>query len=143
MALTAQKIKFADFYFELGGEGHGTEAARLAGYKERSAASQACRLLKDAEVLAYIRGRMREMRADERIAKPEEVMRFFSEVMRGEVKDQFDLDAQLADRIKAGVELMKRYTCIEERELAAREREKNSGNGGVIFEFEKEGAADG
>ena len=86
---------------------------------------------------------MREMRADERIAKPEEVMRFFSEVMRGEVKDQFDLDAQLADRIKAGVELMKRYTCIEERELAAREREKNSGNGGVIFEFAKEGAADG
>ena len=29
--------------------------------------------------------------------------------MRGEVKDQFDIDASLTDRLSAGRELMKRY----------------------------------
>ena len=152
MALTNQKISFAEAYISRGGKGHGTEAAIEAGYSERSAHSQASRLLKDAEVLAYIRGRMRDMRADDRIAKPEEVMRFFSAVMRGEVKDQFDLDPQLADRLKGGVELMKRYNCIEDREIAARERaerarerEENAGTGGVVFSFVEEegGGADG
>ena len=118
MALSEKKILFAEAYIRLGGKGHGTEAAKEAGYSEKSAASQANRLLKDAEICAYIRGRMRAMRADA-IAQTDEVMKFFSAVMRGEIKDQFDLDAQLADRIKAGVELMKRYTCLEEREQSA------------------------
>lgn len=135
MALTAQKINFAEAYIRLGGKGHGTEAAIEAGYSEKSAHAQACRLLKDAEVLAYIRGRLRAMRADV-IAQTDEVMEFFSKVMRGEVKDQFDLDAQLADRIKAGVELMKRYTCIEERES----RDSSRTTGAVIrFEEDEDG----
>lgn len=144
MALTTQKINFAEAYIRLGGKGHGTEAAIEAGYSEKSAHSQASRLLKDAEIAAYIRGRMRAMRADV-IAQTDEIMRFFTEVMRGNVKDQFDLDPQLADRIKAGVELMKRYTCMEEREIAGREREEKAreNNGGVVFCFEEEGGGDG
>lgn len=33
----------------------------------------------------------------------------YSAVLRGEVKDQFDMDAALSDRLAAGRELMKRY----------------------------------
>ncbi len=46
---------------------------------------------------------------DKRIADVAEVLQFFSSVMRGEVKDQFDMDAALSDRLSAGRELMKRY----------------------------------
>lgn len=130
--LSEKKIRFAEAYIRLGGTGYGAEAATEAGYSAKSAASQANRLLKDAEVCAYIRGRMRDMRADV-IAQTDEVMKFFTQVMRGEVKDQFDLDAQLADRIKAGVELMKRYTILEEREQGAGIK-----NAVLRFEWSKE-----
>ena len=49
----------------------------------------------------------------ERVASADEVMRFFSSVMRGEVTDQFGLDASLSDRISAGKELMKRYNAVK------------------------------
>nr|DAE35654.1 MAG TPA: terminase small subunit [Caudoviricetes sp.] len=47
------------------------------------------------------------------IADSDEVLRFYSAVMRGEVKDQFGLDAALGDRLKAGDSLMKRYAVSE------------------------------
>lgn len=45
------------------------------------------------------------------MADADEVLRFYSAVMRGEVKDQFGLDASLTDRLKAGDALMKRYAA--------------------------------
>ena len=57
---------------------------------------------------------MAELEA-QRVASADEVMRFFSSVMRGEVKDQFGLDASLQDRLNAGKELMKRYAAIKDR----------------------------
>ena len=47
--------------------------------------------------------------AEHYVAKGDEVLRFFSSVMRGEVKDQFGLDSQLSDRIDAAKQLQKRY----------------------------------
>lgn len=44
----------------------------------------------------------------ENTANAEEILYFFSEVMRGRVKDQFGLDAPLSERLKAAVELAKR-----------------------------------
>lgn len=64
------------------------------------------------DVSAYIKSRMAELET-QRVASADEVMRFFSSVMRGEVKDQFGLDASLQDRLNAGKELMKRYAAIE------------------------------
>lgn len=52
-------------------------------------------------------------------------MRFFSSVMRGEVSDQFGLDASLSDRISAGKELMKRYSLSEDRNKGAMEKLDN------------------
>ena len=47
--------------------------------------------------------------AKKRVADANEVIEFYTAVMRGQVKDQFGLDASLADRLKAGDSLMKRY----------------------------------
>ena len=43
-----------------------------------------------------------------RVADGQEVMEYFTKVMRGEVKDQFGLDAPLSERTKAAQELAKR-----------------------------------
>lgn len=50
------------------------------------------------------------------MATATEVMEYFTAVMRGEVPDQFGLDASLADRTKAAQELAKRTIDIENRE---------------------------
>ena len=115
MNLTPKQKAFADAYIETGNQ---TEAARRAGYSDPN--SQAARLLVNVGISAYIKSRMAELEA-QRVASADEVMRFFSSVMRGEVKDQFGLDASLQDRLNAGKELMKRYSAITPRAEKASE----------------------
>lgn len=107
MSLTQKHQAFADYYIETG---NATESAKKAGYSEKTAYSQGSRLLKDAEISAYIADRMGEQ-AKKRVADANEVIEFFTAVMRGEVKDQFGLDTSVADRLKAGDSLMKRYAA--------------------------------
>lgn len=109
MKLTPKQKAFADAYIETGNQ---TEAARRAGYSEKSAKVLGCNALTNVNVSAYIKERLGALEA-QRVASADEVMRFFSSVMRGEVKDQFGLDASLQDRLNAGKELMKRYAAIE------------------------------
>ena len=116
MNLTEKQKAFADAYIETGNQ---TEAARRAGYSSKTAYSIGNENLKKPEVSAYIKSRMDELEA-QRVASADEVMRFFSSVMRGEVKDQFGLDASLQDRLNAGKELMKRYAAIEPKGEKAR-----------------------
>ena len=117
MNLTEKQKAFADAYIETGNQ---TEAARRAGYSSKTAYSIGNENLKKPEVSAYIKERMAELEA-QRVASADEVMRFFSSVMRGEVKDQFGLDASLQDRLNAGKELMKRYSAITPRAEKASE----------------------
>ena len=56
------------------------------------------------------------------IAESDEVLKFYTAVMRGEVKDQFGLDASLSDRLKAGDSLMKRYAAASDRNKGALEK---------------------
>ena len=49
----------------------------------------------------------------ETIADADEIMQYFTKVMRGEVKDQFGLDAPLSERTAAARELAKRIVDIE------------------------------
>lgn len=49
------------------------------------------------------------------IADANEVMEYFTSVMRGEVKDQFGLDAPLTERTNAAKELAKRTVDVEQR----------------------------
>ena len=71
--------------------------------------------MQKASVKAYIEERLktaaepRERAEAERklVADGDEVLRFLSATMRGEVKDQFGLDAQLKDRLAAAKELQR------------------------------------
>ena len=56
------------------------------------------------------------------VASTDEVLRFYSAVMRGQEKDQFGLDASLTDRIKAANSLMKRYAVADDRQRSTMEK---------------------
>lgn len=109
MNLTPKQKAFADYYIECG---NATEAARKAGYSEKTCRSIGAENLTKPDISAYIAERMQPIEKD-RIASADEVLAFFTSVMRGEVKDQFGLDAALSDRLNAGKELMKRHTAAE------------------------------
>ena len=57
---------------------------------------------------------MRQVREHD-VADATEVMMYFTQVMRGELKDQFGLDASLSDRTTAAKELAKRTIDMENR----------------------------
>ena len=60
--------------------------------------------------------------AKRRIADADEVLDYLSGVMRGEIKDQFGLDASLQDRTKAAQELLKRYAVADQRQQSTMQR---------------------
>ena len=93
--LTPKQKAFCDEYLICG---NASEAARKAGYGEN---------LKKPVIAEYIAKRQKEIE-DARIADVAEVMQFLTSVMRGEVKDQFDLDAPLSERTNAAKEILKR-----------------------------------
>lgn len=105
MKLTPKQKAFADEYLICG---NATEAAKKAGYNPKSARQMATENLAKPSISSYIAERQKQIESS-RIADVKEVMEFYSAVMRGEVKDQFDMDASLTDRLSAGRELMKRY----------------------------------
>lgn len=105
MNLTPKQKAFADEYLICGNI---TQAAIKAGYSEKSARVIGQENLQKPAVLSYIEERQKQI-DNSRIADVKEVLEFYSSVLRGEIKDQFDMDAALSDRLAAGRELMKRY----------------------------------
>ncbi len=103
--MTPRQKAFADYYIKTG---NASEAARKAGYSEKTARQMATENLTKPSIVKYIAERMAHQ-DKARVASADEVLQFYSAVIRGEVKDQFGLDASLADRIKAADSLMKRY----------------------------------
>ena len=69
-------------------------------------------------ISAYIAERVKPTE-EKRIATGDEVMEFFTAVMRGEIKDAFDLPPSLADRKDAAKELAKRTIDIESKKADA------------------------
>lgn len=116
MKLTPKQKAFADYYIECG---NATEAAKKAGYSEKAARQIGTENLSKPSISAYIAERM-GTQDKKRVADADEVMEFYTAVMRGEVKDQFGLDTALSDRLKAGTELMKRYSAAEGAKSAHR-----------------------
>jgi phage terminase small subunit len=110
--LTPKQKAFADYYIECG---NAAEAYRKAGYKNyKSAAVEASKARNNPKVSQYIEERQKQIE-DSRIASAAEIMQYFTSVMRGEVKDQFGLDAPLAERTKAAVELAKRKVDVAQK----------------------------
>lgn len=109
---------FADYYIETG---NASEAAKKAGYKPDGLNKRVTRLMANDGISQYIKERM-EQADKKRIASADEVIAFYTAVIRGEIKDQFGLDASLADRIKAADSLMKRYNVADDRNRATKEK---------------------
>lgn len=109
MKLTPKQKDFCEYYLQTG---NAAEAARKAGYSEKTARVIGPENLSKPAISEYITKRRAEM-DKALIADSNEVLRFYSAVMRGEVKDQFGLDASLSDRLKAGDSLMKRYSSSD------------------------------
>lgn len=107
--LTPKQKAFADYYIECG---NATEAAKRAGYSKRTARVIGQENLLKPAISAYIAERQKQIE-DSRIASAAEVQRFYSSVLRGEIKDQFGLEASLDTRMAAGRELMKRHERTE------------------------------
>jgi len=80
VALTEKQKRFADYYIETG---NATEAAGLAGYSERTAYSIGGENLRKPEIKNYIDERLKQLDA-ERIADATEVLKYLTEVIRGE-----------------------------------------------------------
>lgn len=105
--MTPRQKKFCEYYIQ---SGNATDAARKAGYSEKTARAIGNENLTKPDIQAYIQERIGDQ-DKKRVADANEVLEFYSAVMRGEVKDQFGLDASLSDRLKAGDSLMKRYAA--------------------------------
>ena len=116
--LTPKQKAFADYYIECG---NASEAARRAGYSPKTAEKIGSENLQKPEISAYIQERMAQQDAS-RVASADEVLRFYSSVMRGQEKDAFGLDPSLADRLKAADSLMKRYAIGVEKQKGTLEK---------------------
>lgn len=101
---TPKQKAFADEFLKCGNQ---TEAAKRAGYSEKTARQAGAENMKKPVVLEYIQKRQKQIE-DARIADITEIMQYLTSVMRGEVKDQFDLDAPLSERTRCAQELLKR-----------------------------------
>ncbi len=95
------------------------QAYRIKPEKRKYARTQAAHLLADnakpgtakynmqqyyKALQEYFAG-MEDAESGKRIADAQDVLAFLSSVMNGEIKDQFDLDAALTDRLKASEQL--------------------------------------
>ena len=116
--LTEKQKRFADYYIETG---NGTQSAIRAGYSEKVAKETAYENLTKAHIREYIDEHI-EKADNNRIASANEVLEFLTGVMRGEIKDQFELDPSLSDRISASKELAKRYGLDKKKEETKKER---------------------
>ena len=107
-------IKEKAFCREYTKTGNGREAAIKAGYAPKSANVTASKLLTKSNIHDEIT-RIMDKKEKKAIMDAQEVMELFSAIARGEVKDQFGLDASLNDRLKAMNEIAKRTVDVENR----------------------------
>lgn len=106
--LTVKEAKFIDTYLEIGNQRQSVIAAK---YKTNCPGQKAQELLSKNYIAEEIDFRLKKLE-DEKIASAQEIMKYFTSVMRGEIKDQFGLEAPLGERTKAAQELAKRQIDI-------------------------------
>lgn len=107
--LSIKQKRFCEYYAQTG---NATESAKMAGYSEKTAYRTGADNLKKPHVLAYINELTRDD-DEKRIADAKEILQYFTSVMRGEVNDQFGLDAPLKERTRAATELAKRIIDVK------------------------------
>lgn len=96
-------------------------AAKDAGYNIKDGGSYKAvgsKVLKRDYIYEELLYRLEEL-DNESIADADEIMRYFTNVMRGVEKDQFGLDAPLSERTAAAKELAKRLIDVPAKALEA------------------------
>lgn len=110
-ALTPKEATFINEYVKTG---NGKQSVINAGYEFKVPSRYANELLNKPYINNEIRYRLEQAKTDA-IADANEVMEYLTKVMRGELKDQFGLEASLSERTKAAQELAKRTIDIENK----------------------------
>lgn len=114
--LTEKQKAFCEYYIK---SLNATEAAKLAGYSEKTAYASGAENLRKPQIKQYIDSVMKNLQS-ERIADADEILQYLTDVMRGKVKDQFDMDASITDRTRAAELLGKRYRLfVDKQEVTA------------------------
>ena len=101
---TEKELLFIENYMSNGY--NGTVAVQQAGYRTKAPSRYASDLLRKSAISEEITARLQAL-DDAKIADATEVLQFYTSVMRGEVLDQFGIEASLDTRIKAANELAK------------------------------------
>ena len=109
--LTPKEAKFIDNYVETG---NARQSYILAYGNKSSAAQLANRLLNKDYIKVEIAYRLEKAKT-ESIASAQEIMEYWTRVMRGEEKDQFNLEVPIGERTRAAQELAKRIIDIPEK----------------------------
>lgn len=107
---TVKEAMFIDAYMESGDLKYAT---KVAGFAKPGVATGE-KLLSMPHINKEVKKRTYQMKRKS-VASAEEVMKYFSDVMRGEIKDQFGLEAPLSERTRAAQELAKRTIDIENK----------------------------
>ena len=114
--LTALEQKFVTNYIKCGVAIQALKDTGLQLENDVSYRNAAYRMLNQANIKKEITRVINEELKPETVATANEVMTYFTAVMRGEVKDQFGLEAPLSERTRAAQELAKRTIDIQNRE---------------------------
>lgn len=107
--LTQLEARFIDEYIA---SGNARQSVINAGYKTKTPSQYANMLLHLDYIWKEIEHRMDE-RKSSAIADMNEIMEYYSDVMRGKITDQFGLEAPLSERTKAASELARRHEAFE------------------------------
>lgn len=117
--LTPGEAHFIDNYIQ----SNNGQQSYLDAYPKsnpKNARQNAHTLLTKSYIADEIRFRLEQAKT-ESIADATEILQYFTDVMRGKIKDQFGLEASLGERTKAAQELAKRQIDIQSK-LAGNEQ---------------------
>lgn len=124
--LTIKQKKFIDEYIACG---NATEAAIKAGYSKNTARAIACENLTKPYIKSEIEKRLKKIE-DAKIAKADEVLKFLTSVLRGEITEEevvverqgdysnarlITKQASIRDRLRSAEMLARRYALFTER----------------------------
>ena len=93
-----------------------TQAAISAGYSAKTAGSQGERLLKNVEIKNAVDARLKEIES-EQICKAEEILKFLSAVVRGEILDS--VTVQVGSKSNFHAEILAKPPSVKDRLTAA------------------------
>ncbi len=115
--LSVREQKFVALYLEYG---DAKRAVVEAKFNTTAPAQYAKKLLAKPKIQKEVKEQL-ELFKNECIASSQEIMGFYTATMRGDIKDQFGLDATLSDRLKAADALAKRQ--IDAQAIAEKARD--------------------